>query len=138
MIRGIIGILLFLTSASVWADSNFQVLSPAFEPLTEIPQKYSCKGSNVSPPLEIYNVPPKTKSFALTVYDPDAPEGTWVHWVVANIKPEKVSIPANDIPGLQLLNDFGAFHYGGPCPPDKKLHHYHFKVYALDKVLEIR
>jgi hypothetical protein len=98
-----------------------------------IPSEYTCDGADGNPPLSIRNVPEKSRSLALIVDDPDAPRGTWVHWVVWNIGPDTTEIPANSVPGgaLQGTNDFGKRNYGGPCPPSGT-HRYFFKLYALD------
>jgi Raf kinase inhibitor-like YbhB/YbcL family protein len=111
------------------------VTSSAFKVNGEIPPKYTCNGINVSPPLEIKNIPGSAKSLALLVEDPDAPRGTWVHWVMWNIPPS-LTIREGAVPGVQGVNDFGVNLYGGPCPPSGT-HHYHFKVYALDTLLNL-
>lgn len=100
-----------------------------------IPSKYTCDGENINPPLQIDRIPENTKSLALIVDDPDAPSGTWDHWVVWNI-PVKKNIAENSIPGIEGLNSFGRHNYGGPCPPSG-IHRYFFKVYALDTMLDI-
>ena len=128
--------LVFSVFARADENSKFAVVSPAFTDNGEFPVKFTCHGSDINPPLEFKNIPLKTKSIALTVHDPDAPEGVWVHWVVYNIKPDTKSIPENTVPGRELFNDFGRYHYGGPCPPDEKEHHYIFRVYALDRVMD--
>ena len=115
----------------------FELVSPAFAAGEEIPAKYTCQGGDSNPPLEMKNLPPKTQSLALTVHDPDAPEGVWVHWVVYNIAPQKTIVAENSVPGYQALNDFGRYNYGGPCPQDEKLHRYLFRAYALNSILEI-
>lgn len=117
---------------------NMEITSPAFENNQKIPVKYTCDGDDVSPPLEIKEVPKEAKSLVLIVDDPDAPTGTWVHWVVYNIDPSVFSIEENTMPqkGMEVLNDFGKKAYGGPCPPTGP-HHYHFKLYALKKMLEV-
>jgi len=115
--------------------------SAAFEEGGMIPKKYTCDGANVSPPLAWDNVPEATKSLALISDDPDAPAGTWVHWVIYNLPPNLRELPEN-IPGqktlengsLQGTNDFRKIGYGGPCPPSGT-HRYYFKLYALDTVL---
>jgi Raf kinase inhibitor-like YbhB/YbcL family protein len=105
---------------------------------------FTCTGDNISPSLSWTGAPKETKSFVITVYDPDAPTGSgWWHWVVINIPPSTTSIPknagdpkANLLPAgaLQTRTDFGAPGYGGPCPPKgDKPHHYHFTVFALDE-----
>ncbi|MHA1267490.1 MAG: YbhB/YbcL family Raf kinase inhibitor-like protein [Candidatus Helarchaeota archaeon] len=107
--------------------------SAAFEHEGLIPMKYTCEGSDISPPLSWNQVPEGTKSFALIVDDPDAPVGTWVHWLVCDIPPDTREIPQNTIPDKATLmtNDFGKKKYGGPCPPSGT-HRYFFKLYALD------
>ena len=127
-----------LLSVSVYADEGpkFEITSPAFADNATIPDKFTCRGSDINPPLEFKNVPEKTKTLALTMHDPDAPEGTWVHWVVYNIKPDTKSIADNTVPGTELFNDFGKFHYDGPCPPDEKEHHYVIRAYALDQIMD--
>ena len=124
----------------VWASpelNEFQLTSTAFENNGDIPKKYTCEGGDINPPLTIKNIPAKTKSLALTISDPDAPEGTWSHWVVYNISPNTREIIENTNPGTEGLNDFGKYTYGGPCPPNEKLHHYIFRLYALNTVLNI-
>ncbi len=118
------------------AHENMIVKSPAFESDDDFPVKYTCSGGDINPPLEISNLPAKTKSLALTVHTPDAPEGTWVHWVVFNIPPSSTRIVENSIPGKQALNDFGKFNYAGPCPVDDKEHVYIFRVYALNSIID--
>ena len=112
-----------------------EVSSPAFHLNGKIPEKYTCNGKDVSPPLYINDIPPGTESLAIIVEDPDAPKGTWTHWIVWNIDP-KYEIEEGQIPGIEGLNDFGKYHYGGPCPP-WGTHRYFFKVFALKKRLEI-
>ncbi len=121
---------------TVQADS-FQLVSSAFDNNSEIPKKYTCDGADINPPLTFKNVPPKAKTLVLTVSDPDAPEGTWSHWVVYNIPPEKPEIKENSIPGTEGLSDFGKYAYAGPCPQDNRLHHYIFRAYALKAILVI-
>jgi len=118
--------------------NNFQLTSSAFEANADIPNKYTCHGEDINPPLVFKNVPAKTKSLALTVSDPDAPAGTWSHWIIYNISPDTTGIIENTNPGTEGLNDFGKYAYGGPCPPDKRPHHYIFRLYALDTILSIK
>ena len=123
-----------------WADSgsnDFQLISTAFEANTNIPKKYTCAGEDINPPLTFKNVPWGTKSMALTVSDPDAPRGTWSHWVIYNIPPNTGEVLENTNPGIEGLSDFGKHTYAGPCPPDKRLHHYIFRLYALNTVFNI-
>ena len=114
-----------------------QVMS-VFEDGSRIPEKYTCDGDDVNPPLEITDVPPRTKSLAIIVEDPDAPTKIWVHWVVWNIPPETERIEEDSIPreSIEGVNDFGKKGYMGPCPPSG-IHRYKFKIYALDKTLSL-
>nr|HEX4318075.1 YbhB/YbcL family Raf kinase inhibitor-like protein [Kofleriaceae bacterium] len=107
------------------------VSSPAFAAGAAIPRAFTCEGANGSPPLAWSGAPDATKAFAVVVDDPDAPKGTWVHWVLANIPAATTSLAAGASAGDAGKTDFGTTGYGGPCPPSGT-HHYHFKVYALD------
>ncbi|MEA3489233.1 MAG: YbhB/YbcL family Raf kinase inhibitor-like protein [Candidatus Omnitrophota bacterium] len=98
-----------------------------------IPSKFTCEGVDVNPALVVEGVPEGAKSLALIVDDPDAPMGTWVHWVVYDMR-VITRIDENTVPGKQGINDFGRKNYGGPCPPSGT-HRYFFKVYALDAEL---
>lgn len=120
--------------------------STAFEDGAAIPAKYTCDGPDVSPALTWSGAPPNTKTFALIADDPDAPGGTWVHWVLYNLPGNTAALPEAlskmdtpvEIPGaLQGKNDFNRNGYGGPCPPAGKAHRYLFKVYALDAPLSL-
>jgi len=115
-----------------------KIASSAFENKQMIPQKYTCDGENINPPLQITEVPSNTQSLVLIVDDPDAPSGDWVHWLVWNINPETKLITENESPqgAIQGTNDFGKQNYGGPCPPSG-IHHYQFKIYALDTTLNL-
>lgn len=112
--------------------------SSAFAEGALIPRRHTCDGEDVSPPLTLTGIPDGTQSVALICDDPDAPVGTWVHWVLFNLPADLVELPA-EIPGDETLNngaihgknDFGRLGYGGPCPPGGT-HRYFFKVYALD------
>ena len=110
-----------------------KLTSPEFANNSSIPSRFTCKGENINPALEIHDVPTGTQSLALIMDDPDAPMGTWVHWVVFDI-PVISKIDENSIPGKQGRNNFGRKDYGGPCPPPGT-HRYFFKLYALDKML---
>lgn len=116
-----------------------KLTSSAFDHNQPIPAKYTCDESNINPPLLFEDIPSRTKSLVLIMDDPDAPSGTWVHWVVFNIKPTEKGIGE----GLQFsqgaddgMNSWGKPGYGGPCPPSGT-HRYIFKLYALDTQLEI-
>jgi len=118
--------------------SALKISSPAFENNGNISPKYTCTGEDVNPPLVIEHVPTKAKSLVLIVDDPDAPAGTWVHWVMWNISPGAGEIRENSVPAgaVQGLNDFRRHDYGGPCPPSGT-HRYFFKLYALDILLNL-
>jgi Raf kinase inhibitor-like YbhB/YbcL family protein len=119
--------------------SELLIASPAFSHQGMIPSKYTCDGADVNPPLSFTNIPEKSKSLALIVDDPDAPMGTWVHWVAWNIGPGTKEIPERSVPkgALQGTNDFRKQGYGGPCPPSGT-HRYFFKLYALDAPLPLQ
>jgi len=124
---------------------TFKLSSPSFENGGEIPQKFTCSGADVSPELAWANPPGGTRAFALIADDPDAPVGTWVHWVVFDLPPQAVRLPENVTKvdeisggGKQGRNDFRKIGYGGPCPPPGKPHRYFFKLYALDKALDLK
>ena len=105
--------------------------SNAFKQEEFIPDKYSCRGEDINPELRWKNVPEGTKSFALSVKDPDAPIGTFVHWLVYDIDKDTRQIEENTVPGKQVKNNFGKEGYGGPCPPSG-IHRYYFRIHALD------
>ncbi len=111
-----------------------------------IPKKYTCDGEDISPPLELVNLSSNAKSIAIIMDDPDAPIGTFTHWIIWDIRPIN-KIPERIPKGKEISepfkayqgrNDFGDFGYGGPCPPKGKPHRYFFKVYVLDTVLDLR
>ena len=124
---------------------SIQITSAAFADGQPIPAKYTCDGDDASPPLQWTNAPANTKSFALIADDPDAPMGTWVHWVAYDLSPIANALPegvakSQYIAGnaMQGLNDFHRLGYGGPCPPrGHGVHHYHFRLYALDTELDL-
>jgi len=129
---------------------NLQITSTAFTEGQPIPQKYTCQGNDVSPPLKWTNVPANTKSYVLIADDPDAPDPraprmTWVHWVLYDL-PATATELAEDIAKAQTLSngakqgltDFKRVGYGGPCPPPGGAHRYFFKLYALDILLNLK
>lgn len=130
-----------------WQDNmpkQFTLNSHSFSDGESIPKKYTCDAEDVSPELH-WSDPPAAKGFALIVDDPDAPSGTWVHWVVVNLPasahdlPEAAGKRAPLPEGAQQgKNDFGKSAYGGPCPPPGKPHRYFFKLYALDAKLSLK
>ncbi len=115
-----------------------QIRSPAFENNQRIPDQFTCQGENVNPPLVIANVPPQAKTLVLIIEDPDAPIGTWDHWLVVNIDPTTREIPISSVPpgSTQITNSFGQVEYGGPCPPPGPVHRYFFKLFALDTPID--
>jgi len=124
--------------------ADLVITSPAFEQGQPIPERFTCKGLEHSPALEWEGAPAGTISFALIVEDPDAPGGTWDHWVLFNIPGDSMGMP-EDVPALPKLND-GSVHgnnswpklgYGGPCPPSGA-HRYFFRLYALDAMLPLK
>lgn len=126
------------------ATMALQVTSSAFTPGGVIPKQYTCDGKNISPPLAWAGVPSNAKSLVLIADDPDAPVGTWVHWVVFNIPSAVRELPEAIAPietlstgGTQGKSSFGKIGYGGPCPPSGA-HRYFFKIYALDTELNLR
>jgi len=165
--RTSICVVAILLSACVWTRgeeedeapvAQLTLSSPSFRNAQPIPAKYSCEGENASPALNWEGVPAGTKSFALICDDPDAPGGSWVHWVIYDIPSNTASLPENiqkrdaieavgsmsgrdkaKRPGAkQGVNDFGKVGYGGPCPPRRHgAHHYHFRLYALDAELNL-
>lgn len=138
-----IKIVLFLTCLLLFTGSNamaFKISSNAFDNESTIPVKYTCDGDDISPELTWQDPPENTKSFVLIMDDPDAPRGTWVHWVLFNIpvdvnhlKENIDQLPNGTLSGNNSWNRQG---YGGPCPPDK-MHRYFFKLYALDAKLDL-
>jgi Raf kinase inhibitor-like YbhB/YbcL family protein len=121
-----------------------QLTSTAFRDGDMISKECTCDGADRSPALAWSGAPENAKSFALICDDPDAPRGTWVHWVLFNLAPESRELPAGvsaeDAPAgaAQGKNDFKKMGYGGPCPPPGKPHRYFFKLYALDTKLDLR
>lgn len=112
--------------------------SPAFLENQQIPFRYSCDGDDVNPPLELTDVPQNTRSLVLIMDDPDAPGKTFTHWFMWNIPPDTKEILESDWPegAEQGINDAGELGYHGPCPPSG-IHHYHFKLYALNVKLNL-
>ncbi len=119
-----------LMSARLWRSMR---IKSVFNNLDNIPIKYTADGENVNPVLEIEDLPPKTKSIALIMDDPDALSGTFTHWLIWNINPLTKRIDENSVPNGAILgvNDAGNLGYTGPAPPSG-IHRYQFKVYALD------
>ena len=122
----------------------FTVQSSAFQNGGSIPKKFTCEAADVSPELTWSGAPEKTQSFALIADDPDAPMGSWVHWVIYDLPantaklPEGVPNQEQAASGAQGKNSSGKIRYGGPCPPPGKPHRYFFKLYALDSKLNLK
>lgn len=125
------------------AQGGLQVWSPAFAAGGAIPRRYTCDGEDISPPLEWSTPPAGAGSLLLLVYDPDAPKGVFIHWVLYNIDPRRHGVPEGVPPepltpyGAQAVNDFGRVGYGGPCPPRGERHRYVFLVLVLDEKLDV-
>ncbi len=127
-----------LPASGIAADSStLQISSPAISNGAAVPKQYTCSGDNQSPPLAWTNVPSGTKSLVLWMEDPDAPSGTFVHWIVYDIPPGSHGVEAGVGSGKLGANSMGKAAYMGPCPPPGKPHHYHFKLFALDTKLDL-
>jgi Raf kinase inhibitor-like YbhB/YbcL family protein len=134
---GASAILLAAITSFAAGGAKMKITSSAFQQGGNIPSKFSCDGANANPPLQISDVPPEAKSLVLIVDDPDAPSGLFTHWAVWNISPQTSTIAEGSTPkGVQGTNDFGRSGYGGPCPPSGT-HRYYFKVFALDRELDL-
>jgi len=138
---------LLATSVLIGKDppGKLELKTTAFRAGGTIPTQFTCSGADISPALAWNQPPPRTQSFVLIVDDPDAPAGTWVHWVVYNLPASARQLPERVPPGeaivsggKQGLNDFPQNGYGGPCPPPGKPHRYFFRLYALDTLLDLR
>lgn len=120
---------------------TFFIEIPAFKDAEYIPSKYTCDGKDISPEIIFHNVPKEAKNIAIIADDPDAPMGTWVHWVIYNIPPDTTHLKEGFPEGMKVgnicqgINDFRKYSYGGPCPPSGA-HRYYFKAYVLDTVFE--
>lgn len=124
---------------------TFAISTPNFSNGGKIPTKFTCDGTDVSPELTWTALPPETQSFTMIADDPDAPVGTWTHWLLFNLPAQTAALPegvikVDEVPsgGRQGRNDFRKIGYGGPCPPPGKPHRYFFKLYALDKMLNLQ
>jgi Raf kinase inhibitor-like YbhB/YbcL family protein len=123
---------------------DLQILSSAFEAGDPIPERYTCDGADISIPLSWPEPPPGTESLVMIFDDPDAPAGTWVHWVLFDIPASARSLP-EDVSAVQVVegvgvhgaNSWGIAAYGGPCPPQGSTHGYVFRLYALDTLLDL-
>jgi Raf kinase inhibitor-like YbhB/YbcL family protein len=149
---GLLGVVVCLAGAAGYSARDLggavmplELKSPDFTPGGNIPKRFTCDGADISPALEWDAPPAGAQSFALIADDPDAPVGTWVHWVVFDM-PAKVRALPQNFPKTeqsadatrQGRNDFRKIGYGGPCPPPGKAHRYFFKLYALDAKLDLK
>ena len=138
IIRGAVVMLLAVIVSFAAEGARMKITSSAFHEGGNIPSKFTCDGSDTSPPLQITGVPSEAKSLVLIADDPDAPSGLFTHWLVWNIPPQTNSIAEGSAPkGVQGANDFGKSGYRGPCPPPGT-HRYSFKIFALDRELDSR
>ena len=136
-----------ILSEQLGKPMTIAVYSPAFSHGSRIPVKYTCDGQDISIPIEWDNkaLPKGTKSLVLVMYDPDAPHGIFIHWIIYNIPLNITSIPEG-LPktpivkgiGIQGRNDFGEIGYKGPCPPSGSMHRYYLRLFALDTVLDLK
>ena len=118
-------------------SEHLSLRSPAFVHEERIPSKYTCDGEDMSPPLAIDHIPEGTRSLVLIVDDPDAPSGTWDHWILFNLPADYTRIgEGGTAAGLSGTNSWGTIGYGGPCPPSGE-HRYLFRVHALDTILTL-
>jgi Raf kinase inhibitor-like YbhB/YbcL family protein len=129
---------------TIISKSKMIITSTAFHNDSTIPQQYTCQGEDISPALAWTGAPADAQSFALLCEDPDAPGGTYIHWVIYNIPATERGLAENfpkrdKLPNgtRQGVNDFKQMGYGGPCPPPGKAHRYYFKLYALDAMINI-
>lgn len=139
----LIAALILLAAVATAQAAGFSISSPAIEPGHKIPDRFTCRGRDISPPLSWSGTPEGTKSLALVVDDPDAPTGTFTHWIAWNI-PVSASGLMHGISRDALLknmaegiNDFHRPGYNGPCPPPGRIHHYRFTLYAIDTILDL-
>ena len=142
-LRRVAVVLLFILVACARpVEAQLTLTSPSIPPASAITAENACTGDDRSPALAWHNAPQSTKSFALIVEDPDAPGGTFIHWVAYNIPAQMTSLPAG-VPknaevaggGKNGINGFDHIGYNGPCPPPGKMHHYNFRLFALDSML---
>ncbi len=141
---GLLGLGIRADEPAPRASKRFQIVTKAFKPGGRIPRRYTGDGRDISPPLTWKNVPPGTKSLVLICFDPDAPGGLWVHWLVYAISPALSGLPAAvppsyTVPGKyrQGLNSWRRVGYGGPHPPRGQRHRYFFRLFALNTLVTL-
>lgn len=138
-IQNVLFVLFIIVKNLSSQTSSLQIKIPAFKNGEEIPAIYSCKGKNINPSIEISNIPANTQALILVMDDPDAPGKTFIHWLLyIPLQKDKFIIRENEVPINSVIgkNSAGTLQYFGPCPPSG-LHHYYFKVYALDILLSL-
>jgi Raf kinase inhibitor-like YbhB/YbcL family protein len=136
LLGGAFTMVFYFATAGQAPEGTMELSSAAFEDMAEIPVDYTCNGKDLLPPLSVSGVPEGTVSLAFVMDDPDAPGGTWDHWILWNVAPDTTDVAEGREPeGVSGRNDFGNTGYGGPCPPAR--HTYRFKVYALDAELDL-
>lgn len=133
----LVGLFLALNLLNAQEAVAMKFTSSAFQNNQKIPQKYTCEGEDVSPALHIADIPAGTQSLAIIVDDPDAPMGTFDHWIAWNLPPTTHDLPEGGKVPKQGTNGFRERRYRGPCPPHGKPHRYFFKLYALDTLIDI-
>jgi Raf kinase inhibitor-like YbhB/YbcL family protein len=140
----LVAVVIIASTMAANAAGQMQLTSTAFSDGSPVPVQYTCDGKDESPPLKWTGTPEGTKSFALIVDDPDAPMGTWTHWVLFDLAPDTTELKedagksGSGDQGGHGTNSFKKSGYGGPCPPKGKPHHYVFKLYALDQKLGLK
>jgi len=142
--KAIVALLAMSCAVAVYAGEGMEISSPSFRDGESLPLDITCGGPGLSPKLDWKGIPETTKSLAVVCDDPDAPRGTWTHWVIYSLPPSGSGLesglpPAATLPGgvLQGTNDYGKVGYDGPCPPPGKPHRYYYRLYALDILLEL-
>ena len=133
----LIAISMLSAFSSIALASGMTITSSAFRDGAPIPPRFTCSGANVSPPLQWSGVPSGAKSLALILDDPDAPAGTFVHWVLYDIRPGLKGFEEGHFDGHPGANGLAKPAYMGPCPPPGAPHHYHFRLFALDADLNL-
>ena len=140
LIAGFLLAALGIGAALIAAEgTQLKITSSVFQDGGEIPSKFTCDGTDASPQLHLDGAPPAAKSLALIMDDPDAPGGSFTHWIVWNIDPKTNEIGQGGAPAgaIQGRNDFGKSGYGGPCPPSGT-HRYYFRIFTLDRMLDLK
>lgn len=140
--RKLLSILIGLLATAVIttnANAALDVTTPSFSDKNAMPVQYTCDGKNISPEINWKNLPSKTESLVLIMSDPDAPNGTFYHWVVYNIPKTVMQFPEGITPtgAITGKNSWNKIQYNGPCPPKGSAHHYVFTLYALDNTLTL-